>query len=227
MFDFFRGLMNRVRADDDDSTGGGLPQGARGYAARDRYLAALSERPEEFVAEFRRLLAREMEVAPAALTPASLRGFFDRHVVFTTDPPGRLLACFGALVSHFWELSETNQGPQLRASLVAAAAFVEQAALDRNRLDMAWLYTGLQEPRPSLPAARAPRRPATALLPPRWLAAHIAYTRDVDFLTARAVPPPVPAPLLPAAVAAALVPAPKRPPRGGAKAKAAPEPPAP
>ena len=222
MIDALRSLILRARSDEDDGSSSGH-LGARGYAARDRYLAALTDHPTEFLSDFRRLLAREMEVDADALTPAALRGYFDRHVSFMGDPAGRILACVGALLAHFWELAERGRGPQLRAAIASGAAFVEQAAIDRGDLERAWLYTGLPEPRPVLSGGRATRRPGTALLPPRWLAAHISYMKDLEYLSQRSgASASSGAPAFGAAPPAGPPPAPKAKAKPKAKSGAAP-----
>ena len=73
---------------------------------------------------------------------------------------------------------------------------MEQTALDNGRLEVAWQLTGLTAP--SSTATRAPQqlqRPGASLFPPRWMAANIAYLRDLDYLAARTTaalgkPPP-------------------------------------
>ena len=158
-----------------------LMRGARGYAARDAYVRELRERPEHFVNDFRRLLAQEMQVEPDSLPPAALRGFFERRVAFGNH---RLLTHMASLLARFWELGERGQGPQLQAAIAAGAAFVEQAAIDNGRLEVAWLATGLPPP-PASTSAPRPAQPSASLLPPRWWAANLEFLRDRDYLATR------------------------------------------
>ena len=124
-----------------------------------------------------------METDISRLEPAALRGFFRGRVAFGKH---RLLAHVGHLLGHFWELAEQGRAAELQAAIAAGAAFVEQAVLSNGRLEVAWLLTGLTDPRPSPEASSdSPQRPGTALLAPRWLAANLAFLRDQDFLRGR------------------------------------------
>ena len=208
-----RRLLHQARDPDDDGLGEGLPQGARGFAAREKIQSELSTRPAVFTDSFRRLLARETETDLSRLEPAALRGFFERRVHFGTH---RLLAHTGHLLAHLWELAERQRPEELQAAIATGAAFVEQAALDNGRLEVAWQLTGLTAP--SSTAARAPQqlqRPGASLFPPRWMAANIAYLRDLDYLASRT------------SAALGTKPPPQQPPKaaeatGGATAQATP-----
>ena len=158
----------------------GSTQGARGFEARECFKQELSQRPLQFVQNFRELLADEMEIDVQDLQPAALRSFFRQRVAFGKH---RLLNHVGHLLGRLWELAERGRAAELQATIAAGAAFVEQAALSNGRLEVAWLLTGLTEPAPALaPGSPQPQRPGAALLPPRWLAANLAYLRDLDFL---------------------------------------------
>ena len=79
--------------------------------------------------------------------------------------------------------------------------------MDDGKLEVGWQFTGLTPPvsQASRPTASTPQRPGASLLPAKWLAANIAYMRDLDYLHARkatALDPkagaPTPAPPTPA-----------------------------
>ena len=161
----------------------GSMQGAAGFEARDRFKRELRDRPLHFVQNFRELLAEDMEVDVQGLEPAALRGFFQRRLNFGRH---RLLSHVGQLFARFWELAEQGRPAELQAAIAAGAAFLEQAVLSNGRLEVAWLLTGLSEPRPGDTTAGAPpQNPGASLLAPRWLAANLAFLRDLDFLRGR------------------------------------------
>ena len=143
MVGVLRGLLTRAAEPGGSSQSENLPQGARGFAQRDKFQTELSSNPAAFTTEFRTLLARETETEPASLQPAALRGFFERKVFFGSH---RLLAHTGQLLARLWELAEQQRHGELQATVAAGAAFIEQAALDNGRLEVAWQLTGLTPP---------------------------------------------------------------------------------
>jgi len=162
--------------------------GARGCVARESYTDLVQSHPEVFLKEFRKLLAREMEVSPADLQPAMLRGYFERRV-----PLGNMktLTYQAFLVAELWRLAEQGDWPQLHAQLAAGAVFLEQAAMDEGRLEVGWLFTGLLEPPFNITNQNSKRKGAQSfahLAHPRWLAANLAYLKDLDFFDNRAAP---------------------------------------
>ena len=113
-----------------------------------------------------------------------------------------------------------------------AAIFVEQAAIDGGRFQVAWLLTGLPTPPFNLTSkniSRLQEEPFGLLLDPSWLSANLAYLKDLDYFEQRqrqagsgtglasqetppAVPPKKPRPPRP------------RPPKGGQPPKGGPPP---
>ena len=159
--------------------------GARGVAAREAYRDLLRSAPLDLLTEFRRLLASEMELPPSQLAPASLRGYLERRVPWGGQ--SRLLIYMAYLVGHLWELAERRELDQLQAAIASAAIFIEQGALDQSYV-LAWLYTGLPDPpwhQLTTQVPRASSRPFAALAAPRWMAANLAYLRDLEFLSSR------------------------------------------
>ena len=159
--------------------------GARGCAAREAYIDLLDTAPAEYLREFRRLLARASESSLDALPPAALRTYLERRVPLGSF---RALTYMGTLLGHMWEAAESGQGHRVHALIAAGMLFVEQAALDRGRYELAWLFTGLEEPAWHLTTAHTSRQggqPFSRFAAPRWMAANMAYLRDLDYLESR------------------------------------------
>ena len=70
-------------------------------------------------------------------------------------------------------------------SIAAGAAFLGQVALDGGALEVGWLHTGLTPPPTQSNSVAQNRLPGSALMPPRWLSANLAYLRDIDYLAER------------------------------------------
>ena len=189
--EFMTGASRSTTAMGDSSST--MPaSGARGFEARDLYRRELKVHPERFLDEFRRLLAEELATDVSTLSPLALRDYFDRRVAFGSN---RLLLQMGHLMGHLWALAERGEQEQLHTAIATAAVFVEQAAVQGGRTETAWQFTGLPEPPLQNPAVPKTARPAAALMPHRWLAANVAYMRDLEYLAGR-IGSPAPTPRL-------------------------------
>lgn len=65
---------------------------------------------------------------------------------------------------------------------------VEQAALDAGRMTMAWLLVGLPEPNWAIIEKNQVRRtirPFSKLARPAWMAANLAFLKDLDYMETR------------------------------------------
>ena len=65
---------------------------------------------------------------------------------------------------------------------------IEQIALDKGRCQFGWLLTGLTEPdlaQISMHKQRLGIKPYAKLAAAPWVAANVAYLRDIDFLETR------------------------------------------
>lgn len=66
--------------------------------------------------------------------------------------------------------------------------FVDQAATDFGRTNLAWLLTSLPEPQYSITQRNRNRNslsPFTRLAHASWVAANVSYMRDLDYLEGR------------------------------------------
>ena len=110
LLELLRAALTGVPASAAPRSTPGLPQGARGFEARENFRRELRARPARFAETFRELLAEETETDVNDLQPAALRGYFRTRVAFGRH---RLLTRVGHLLAHFWELAETGQAAQL------------------------------------------------------------------------------------------------------------------
>ena len=136
------------------------------------------------------------------MQPAALRGHFERRSPLGTH---RLLTYVAYLAAHHWELAENlratvTQLPAaerakvmpsldaLQAAIALQAAFVDQAAMDGGKYNLSWLLVGLPQPPFAtirLHVERQGKEPFSPLVDPRWIAANLAYLRDLDYVTQR------------------------------------------
>lgn len=168
--------------DSDEEAGARLP-GARGPAALEALRKAFEERPEKLAAAVSERLRHHHSLVPgAAEDPApSARAYMATEVPFGSY---RTLAYAGWGFACVWDHLASGRSSKALALLSLLLVAVEQAALDEGRWQVAWLLTTLPEPPASM--ARRPvenaLRPFAKLADPHWIAAAVAYIRDVDRL---------------------------------------------
>ena len=61
--------------------------------------------------------------------------------------------------------------------------FAEQAALDSGKLSLAWLLSGYPDTAPQMWQVLG--NPSADLCAPQWLAANLAYLKDLDYAETR------------------------------------------
>ena len=250
--DPFARLSSSAPGEADD---GRATTGARGCAAREAFLEAMRRHPDRLLDLFRRKLAASAETTPEDLQPAALRGHFERRSPLGTH---KLLTYVAYLSAHHWELAESLRRAvaslpsearskiepgldSLQAAIALQAAFVDQSAMDGGRYGLSWLLVGLPQPPFATIRQHVERQgeePFSPLVDPRWIAANMAYLRDLGYLVQRQATMASTAPIgaasttaaspsaSPAPAASASGPQNPRPPRRAkAKAKAGSAPP--
>ena len=174
--------------------------GARGCAARIALREQMEARPAAVVAAVRRNLARARSKELGSLSPGDMREFFTRNV-----PLGKFqcLTYFSFLLAQLWEDGELlrrdlaeltvdekvqRRVDKLLADLALGCVFAEQVAVEGGmRYRLAWLLTQFEEPPWSITRANAekPEEPHGKLAEAQWVAAQIAYLRDMDLMSER------------------------------------------
>ena len=114
-----------------------------------------------------------------------MRTFFTNKV-----PLGSMrgLTYFAFATAQLWEAAERDDLAALKAQVALLAVYLEQVAVDGGRHQLGWLLTGLPNPPFQLVQAhsqRAQEDPVGFLGDPRWVAANLAYLKDVDYLESR------------------------------------------
>ena len=159
--------------------------GVRGYQARQQFQASLKRDPTAVYSAVRRRLAEAVETDEGSLPGAAMRTFFTNKV-----PLGSMrgLTYFAFATAQLWEAAERDDLAALKAQVALLAVYLEQVAVDGGRHQLGWLLTGLPNPPFQLVQAhsqRAQEDPVGFLGDPRWVAANLAYLKDVDYLESR------------------------------------------
>ena len=154
--------------------------GARGMAAREAYLKAL-EKPTEFSTAIAR--RAQTELGWSQQTPGMMRSYLERKVPLKDH---RTLTLMGFYLAHMWEAARESGNIEFESWASRGLLMVEQWAIDNGRSQAAWLLSGLPDPDfAQLQARRTDLRPYGRLAEPTWIAAQVAYLRDVEFLENR------------------------------------------
>ncbi len=164
---------------------GCLSTGMRGYQARQQFQASVKQDPGAVYGSVRRRLAAAVGVDEETLPSAAMRTFFTNKV-----PLGSMkgLTHFCFAVAQLWEAAERDDVGAMKAQIALLAVYLEQVAVDGGRHQLGWLLTGLPDPPFRLVQAHTPKArddPVGYLGDPGWVAANLAYLRDVDFLDQR------------------------------------------
>ena len=159
--------------------------GVRGYQARQQFQASLKRDPAAVYSAVRRRLAEAVETDEESLPGAAMRTFFTNKV-----PLGSMrgLTYFAFATAQLWEAAERDDLAALKAQVALLAVYLEQVAVDGGRHQLGWLLTGMPNPPFQLVQAhsqRAQEDPVGFLGDPRWVAANLAYFKDVDYLESR------------------------------------------
>ena len=130
---------------------------------------------------------------------SALCGHFEHRSPLGTR---KLLTYVAYLSAHHWELAEALRRAvaslpsaaraqvepgldSLQAAIALQAAFVDQSAMDGGRYGLSWLLVGLPQPPFATIRQHVERQgeePFSPLVDPRWIAANLAYLRDLDYL---------------------------------------------
>ena len=99
----------------------------------------------------------------------------------------RGLTYFAFATAQLWEAAERDDLASLKAQVALLAVYLEQVAVDGGRHQLGWLLTGMPNPPFQLVQSHAQRQedPVGFLGDPRWVAANLAYLKDVDYLEGR------------------------------------------
>ena len=156
--------------------------GARGAAALEVLRNRLETRPDLFVTAVRKNMARAL--GTALDQPTDCEEYTRRHGTFGRH---RDLGYVQMLVANVWNLLETDRVHAAHAAVSLLLVALEQTCLD-DRWDLGYLLTHRPDP-PRETLIRQPDRsglrPFSRLAEPQWVAAGIAYCKDVDAMAER------------------------------------------
>ena len=161
---------------------GSSSSGIRGCTAREVYLKQLDDAVMVSKAV---LMNAQKDLGVAAPYPGLMRDYVEKKI-----PLGdmRLLTFFGTMLAHMWEVAYVNADELMLGHVSRALLFVEQSAMDGGKTQMGWLLAGWPEPNWAITTQNKKRMGVTPfgrLANPSWIAANVAFLKDLDFLENR------------------------------------------
>lgn len=163
---------------------GSSSSGAKGCMARDMFLRTIQDHAR--VAEVVRSNAlQELGISPDREDKDLMKSYFERRVPLADN---RLLAHVAQLAAEGWSIAASSHNVEMQGFLGRMMMFIEQVALDSNKIELGWLMAGFAEPNSHLQFSvrRTPGlKPFTRLASPIWVSTNLAFLRDLDYLQAR------------------------------------------
>lgn len=165
-----------------ETSGGG--SGIKGCLARDAYVKLASDVAKVgSVAQVN--AATELGLDPHQVGSGLMRDYLEKRCPLGDH---RLLIQVGYLFAAAWEQGFKTNNPDLMGRAARGMIFVDQAATDFGRTNLAWLLTSLPEPQYSIVQrnrTKASMSPFTRLAQASWIAANVSYMKDLDYLEGR------------------------------------------
>lgn len=199
-------------------SGVGNSSGVKGCMARDAYVRAVQDLVK--VSEVcRNNMLKELGIHASKEDGNLMRKYVERKVPLAEY---RLLSQMAFMIAESWMIGFESQNTELLGLLARMMFFVEQAALDQGRTQTAWLLTGWQEPPYHILVSNKRRtglQQFCKLCSPAWLAANLAYVKDLDWMESRMATVAKNGKNAPTEEEADYVVQPKRKPKGKGKGK--------
>ena len=161
---------------------GSSSSGIRGCAARELFVKQIEDHCQ--VAQLVMKNAMK-DLGVTDVYPGLMRDYIERKIPFGDM---KLLTMFGHYLACGWETSYNQQDEVMMGFISRGLLFIEQAAVDSGRTQMGWLLSGYPEPNWSFTGQNKRRtslQPFSRLSQPSWVAANVAFVKDLDFLEGR------------------------------------------
>jgi hypothetical protein len=99
----------------------------------------------------------------------------------------KLLGHIATIAAEGWETGHRTKNEALQGFCARMLMFTEQVALDSGRLPMAYLLAGYPDPSPAVfaPRKRSGLKAFSRLAAPSWVAANLAFLKDLDWMETR------------------------------------------
>lgn len=156
--------------------------GVKGCTAREAYLKQVED--AGFIAKCAMKNAmRDLGVLDAY--PGLMRDYVEKKMPLADM---KLLTMFAYFQAHAWEAAYLAKDELMMSYAARGLLFAEQCAVDAGKTQMGWLLVGLPDPNFALVSQnrkRAGLQPFAHLAQASWIAANVAFLKDLDFMENR------------------------------------------
>lgn len=174
-------VLGALAGSDNGSGSGG---NVKGCLARETFQRTIQDLPR--VANHARLNAlRELGISPEKEDASLMRKYVERRIPLAEF---KLLALVATMLAESWAVGYETGDMVLLGTVARMLFFVEQAAIDSGKTQLAWLLTGYSEPSLHMMVSSKKRpglEPFARLCPPAWISANLSYLKDLDFMKTR------------------------------------------
>ena len=160
----------------------GSSSGVKGCTAREAYVKQVEDSSHMAKCTMRNAM-KDLGVLEAY--PGLMRDYVEKKI-----PLGdmKLLTMFAYFQAHTWEAAYLAKDELMMGYAARGLLFVEQCAVDAGKTQMGWLLSGLPDPNYALVSQnrkRAGLQPFAHLAQASWIAANVAFLKDLDFMENR------------------------------------------
>ena len=155
--------------------------GIKGHLAREAFLRQLADSRSVAAKVQSNALS---ELGLAAAEPGLMRTYIEKRLPLNDQ---RTLQHVASMAAFGWEAGFRSDNQELMAFASRLLVFSEQVALDSGRIQLGYLLAGFPDPSPlgfnsrPVPGLRTFSR----LAPAQWVAANLAYLKDLDYAETR------------------------------------------
>lgn len=163
---------------------GSSGSGVRGCAAREVFVKQMED--ASLVARMvLKNAQKDLGISDQAIYSGIMRDYMEKKV-----PLGdmKLLTFMATFLANAWEAAYLAKDELMLGYISRGLIFVEQTALDAGRTQMSWLLVGLPESNWAVTSQNRRRQalqPFARLAAPQWVAANVAFLKDLDFMESR------------------------------------------
>lgn len=177
-------VLGALAGSDNASGSGSSGGGVKGCIARDAFVRAVEDLPK--MGKLTRINAlKELGLSASQEDANLMKTYMERRMPLAEH---RLLTYMAMMVAESWAVAYNSGDEMMLGSLSRMMWFIEQAAIDSGRLQLAWLLSGHPEPpfhmlvtRRKQPGLQAFSR----LCPPSFISGNLAFLKDLDYIETR------------------------------------------
>ena len=165
-------------------SGSSSSSGVKGCMARDAFIRAM----DDVVGTGRAMLqnaASDLGLTTSQVSSGLMRQYVEKRIALADH---RLLTYMAQFMACSWQMAFEKNDEFAMGLMARGLMMVEQICLDQGRCQFGWLLSGLPDPdlqQIAMNRKRVSLKPYARLASAPWVAANIAFLKDLDYLESR------------------------------------------